>query len=162
MAKNTLILKTTKNISNFSWLWRAASRVTLKTYYNFRKVRKVNVAINPFRAAFFFFERKQLFTLKLMKIAYVSWSGKSTRWSTLSELQFFFWEEATLRTEIDEDCVRFMVWKVNVAINPFRAAVFFIAHVSFSEKMKGECIRIYIVVVARTDYTWLFTTWIDI
>ena len=47
----------------------------------------VNVAINPFRAVFFF-ERKELFARKLKKITYV-WSGKSMWWSTPSELHFF-------------------------------------------------------------------------
>ena len=43
-------------------------------------VRKINVTINPFRAAFFFFfEGKDHFALKLKTIAYVSLLGKEER-----------------------------------------------------------------------------------
>ena len=38
-----------------------------------------------------------------------------------------------------------------------------IAYVLFSGEMKTECIRIYIVVVTRTDcFLWLSTTLLDI
>ena len=42
-------------------------------------VWKVNVVINPFRAAGFFFERKERFACKLKKIAYISLSGEIRR-----------------------------------------------------------------------------------
>ena len=44
----------------------------------------------------------------------------------------------------------YIVWKVNVMINSFRAV-----YILISGEMKTECIRIYIVVVARTVYIWL-------
>ena len=69
---------------------------------------------------------------------------------------FFSFEAGTLHSEIEEDCVCFVIQKVNVAINPFRAEFFLgskerlawklnkIAYLSLSGEIKSECIR-YII-----------------
>ena len=50
-------------------------------------------------------------------------SGKVNE-ATRAAFFFFFFEAGTLHSEIEEDCVCFVIRKVNVAINPFRAEFF--------------------------------------
>ena len=53
---------------------------------------------------------------------------------------YFFCEEVTLRTEIEEDCLRFVFWKVKVAINPFRAT-FFCEEGTLCTEIEEDCLR---------------------
>ena len=72
------------------------------------------------------------------KYTFLPWGerGKREAFRQLSTTIFFESKECLRSSEIKED-----------------------AYVSFSGEMKTKCIRIDIVVVARTDYIWLFTTW---
>ena len=93
-------------------------------------------------------------------------SGKSTWQSTPSEVRFFFffWEEGTLCLKLEERMyLNIYSPESQRGDQSLQSCGFFenrehpsrklkkIAYLSFSGEMKSECIRIYIVVIRRTD-----------
>ena len=92
-------------------------------------VQKINVEINPFRAAGFFLRGRNalLGNWRANVFEYIL-SGKSTWLSTPSELCvcFFFEKKECFAWKLNSECIWiYIIWKVNAAINLFRAVFFF-------------------------------------
>ena len=127
-SKQQLLAQKLKKIA-YVWFSGEMKSECIRIYV----VGKINMAINSFRAAFILRGRNALLGNWRANVFKYVLSGKATWRSTTSELHFYYFFFFERKDHLS--------WKFKK-----------LAYVSYSGEMRTKCIRIYIVVVTRTDF----------